>query len=173
MGGARAEAWRVNDNSFISLEFDQIRVLLSQQAGSARGRARIEALHPLTDPSAVREALGRTSEALALLRVVGRQPYHDLPDPEGALLGARVEGAHLDPRALADLASFIEGGVEIARRIARVAEAPRLACLAAEVQDTTEVARAIRRALLPSGEVADDELGGFGESGVGARDEVT
>ena len=91
-----------------------------------------------------------------LLRVVGRQPYHDLPDPADALAGARVRGAHLEPRALADLASFIEGGVEIARRVARVEGAPRLARLASEVQDTGEVAVAIRRALLPSGEVADD-----------------
>ena len=30
-----------------------------------------------------------------------------------------MRGAHLEPRALADLASFVEGGVEIARRVAR------------------------------------------------------
>ena len=93
---------------------------------------------------------------MALLRAVGRQPYHDLPDPAEALAVARVRGAHLEPRALADLASFIEGGVEIARRVARVDGTPRLSRLASEVQDTGDVAVAIRRALLPSGEVADD-----------------
>ncbi len=93
---------------------------------------------------------------MALLRAVGRQPYHDLPDPAEALARARVRGAHLDPRTLADLASFIEGGVEICRRVARVEATPRLARLASDVQDTGEVAVAIRRALLPSGEVADD-----------------
>ncbi|HYN03517.1 MAG TPA: MutS2/Smr-associated SH3 domain-containing protein, partial [Vicinamibacteria bacterium] len=93
---------------------------------------------------------------MALLRVVGRQPYHDLPDPAEALAGARVRGAHLEPRALADLASFIEGGIEIARRVAGVDGTPRLSRLASGVQDTGDVAAAIRRALLPSGEVADD-----------------
>ena len=117
---------------------------------------RLEALGPLADPAAVREALGRTSEGVALLRAVGRQPYHDLPDPAEALAGARVRGAHLDPRTLADLASFIEGGVEICRRVARVEGTKHLARLASEVQDTGDVAVAIRRALLPSGEVADD-----------------
>jgi DNA mismatch repair protein MutS2 len=138
------------------LEFDRIRVLLQQQAGSVEGLARLTALQPMTDPAAVREALARTGEGIALLRAVGRQPYHDLPDPAGALAVARARGAHLEPRALADLASFIEGGGEVTRRVARVEAAPRLARLASEAPDTSDVAAAIRRALLPSGEVADD-----------------
>lgn len=146
----------MNANSLKALEFDRIRALLLQQAGSVEGRARLEALRPLAEPAAVKEALARTSEGVRLLKAVGRQPYHDLPDPAEALAGARVRGAHLDPRALADLASFIEGGVEICRRVARVEDTPRLARLASEVQDTGDVAAAIRRALLPSGEVADD-----------------
>ena len=146
----------MNANSLKALEFDRIRALLLQQAGSVEGRVRLEALRPLAEPAAVREALARTSEGVALLKAVGRQPYHDLPDPAEALAGARVRGAHLDPRALADLASFIEGGVEICRRVARVDGTPRLARLASEVEDTGDVAVAIRRALLPSGEVADD-----------------
>jgi DNA mismatch repair protein MutS2 len=146
----------VNANSLKALEFDRIRALLLQQAGSVEGQARLESLQPRTEPAAVREALARTSEGVALLRTVGRQPYHDLPDPAEALAGARVRGAHLEPRVLRDLASFIEGGVEIARRVARAEGTPRLSRLASEVKDTGEVAAAIRRALLPSGEVADD-----------------
>jgi DNA mismatch repair protein MutS2 len=146
----------VNANSLKTLEFDRIRALLLKQAGSVEGRARLEALRPLVEADAVREALARTSEGRALLQAQGRQPYHDLPDPAEALAGARVRGAHLDPRALADLASFIEGGIEIARRVARAEAAPRLSRRASEVRDTGDVASAIRRAILPSGEVADD-----------------
>ena len=146
----------MNVNSLKALEFDRIRALLLQHAGSPQGTARLEQLAPLTDAAAVREALARTSEGVALLKTLGRQPYHDLPDPADALVTARTRGAHLDPRALADLASFVEGGVEIAWRAARVEAAPRLSRLASEVRDTREVANAIRRALLPSGEVADD-----------------
>jgi DNA mismatch repair protein MutS2 len=146
----------VNSNSLSALEFDKIRALLRQQAGSVEGLARLEALQPAADPGAVRTALARTGEGVALLRAFGRQPYHDLPDPAEALAVARARGAHLEPRALADLASFIEGGVEIARRVARAEKAPGLARLAAEAQDSTAVAAAIRRALLPSLEVADD-----------------
>ena len=146
----------MNANSFKTLEFDRIRELLLQQVGSAMGRVRLEDLHPLVEPEAVRRALARTSEAVSVLRQLGRQPYHDLPDSREALAGARLRGAHLEPRALADLASFVEGGVEIARRVARADGAPALAHLASQVEDTTPVAIAIRRALLPSGELSDD-----------------
>ncbi len=146
----------MNTNSFNALEFDRIRALLQQYAGSAEGVARLTELQPLTDASAVREALTRTTEAVALLRTVGRQPYHDLPDPAEALLAARMRGAHLEPRALTNLASFIEGGVEVAERVARAEGTPRLSRLASEVHDTRDVAAPIRRSLLPSGEVADD-----------------
>jgi DNA mismatch repair protein MutS2 len=146
----------VNTNSFNALEFDRILSLLQQYAGSAEGGARLAALQPLTDPGAVRESQARTAEAVTLLRAVGRQPYHDLPDPAETLLAARMRGAHLEPRALSDLASFIEGGVEIAQRVARVEGTKHLSRLASEVRDTRDVAAKVRRALLPSGEVADD-----------------
>jgi DNA mismatch repair protein MutS2 len=146
----------LNVNTFRALEFDRIRTLLLQLVGSAEGRERLLALEPQTDREAVREALARTSEGVVLLRAQGRQPYHDLPDPAAALAGARVRGAHLEPRVLLDLASFVEGGVEITRRVSRAEGAPRLARIAAEARDVSDVAAAIRRALLPAGEVRDD-----------------
>ena len=146
----------MNANSFKTLEFDRILALLLQQVGSAQGRERIEALSPLEETGEVRSALARTSEGVVLLQAFGKQPYHDLPDAREALAGARVRGSFLEPRQLADVASFVEGGVEIAKRIARVEGAPGLARLASGVADTTPVAVAIRRALLPPGEVADD-----------------
>jgi DNA mismatch repair protein MutS2 len=146
----------VNGNSFRTLEFDQIRALLLQHTGSASGRRRIEGLRPLTEVPAVREALSLTSEGVSVLRALGRQPYHDLPDVTAILPAARVQGQHLEPLALADVASFIEGAVEIARRVAGQENAARLAHRASLVRDTTEVAVAIRRAILPGGEVADD-----------------
>ncbi|MFI5169735.1 MAG: hypothetical protein ACHQM7_05185, partial [Vicinamibacterales bacterium] len=124
--------------------------------GSAQGRERLQGLAPLRDAEEVRAALARTSEGVVLLQAFGRQPYHDLPDPREMLAAARVRGAHLEPKPLADLASFVEGGVEIARRVARASGAPGLARLASTVADTSPVALAIRRAILPSGEVADD-----------------
>jgi DNA mismatch repair protein MutS2 len=147
----------LNAHTFRALEFDRIRELLLQGAGSAAGKVRLGGLRPLTEPAAVREALVRTTEGRRLLEGAGRQPYHDLPDPGPALAGARVGGAQLEPRQLLDLASFIQGGVEIVQAVRRADEdSPRLARLASEVSDASDLAALLRRALLPTGEVADD-----------------
>jgi DNA mismatch repair protein MutS2 len=146
----------LNATTFRTLEFDRIRALLLIHAGFAAGKARVAELQPSTDPEGVREALATTSEGVVVLQTLGRQPYHELPDVGPLLASARVEGLHLEPAALSDVASFIEASLEISRCVAQAAGAPRLARLASHVRDTTAVATAIRRAILPSGEVADD-----------------
>jgi DNA mismatch repair protein MutS2 len=146
----------MNSNTFRTLEFEAIRALVLSHAGSAAGRARVEALTPHTEPGAVRAALSRTTEGTAVLRALGRQPYHDLPDIAPALQEAGVSGTFLEPLALSDVASFIEGAIEIGRRVARAEGAPALAQLASGVSDESEIASAIRRAILPGGEVADN-----------------
>jgi DNA mismatch repair protein MutS2 len=146
----------LNANTYRVLEFEAIRTLLLSHAGSVPGRDRLTALVPSIAPADVRERLATTGEGVALLQAIGRQPFHDLPDLAQVLREARVEGLHLDPRALMDVASFIEGGLEVARRVSQAEQAPRLARRAAEVKDASDVAAAIRRAVLPSGEVSDD-----------------
>jgi DNA mismatch repair protein MutS2 len=146
----------VNAITFRTLEFETVRALLLSHTGSAAGRGRVRTLSPLTMPAEVREALDRTSEGVAVLRALGRQPYHDLPDLTELLPAARVEGVHLEPLALLDVASFIEGGCEIAQRVARAENAPGLSRDASAVPDMTDLAALIRRAVLPTGEVADD-----------------
>ncbi len=146
----------MNGNTFRVLEFEKIRALLLSHAGSVPGCARIEALKPHGEPADVRTALDRTSQAVRLLEAPGRQPYHDLPDPTESLVAARVPGLHLEPAALLDVASFVEGACEIARHLSRAAGAPDLSRRAGEVVDYAELAATIRRAILPSCEVADD-----------------
>jgi len=146
----------MNSNTFRTLEFEAIRALVLSHAGSAAGQARVQALAPETEPAAVRAALSLTTEGAAVLRTLGRQPYHELPDIAAALQEARVEGTYLEPLALSDVASFIEGGTEIARRVAQAEDAPELSRRAAGIADASDVAAAIRRAILPAGEVADD-----------------
>src|SRR5687768_11031021 len=146
----------VNSNTYRTLEFETIRALVLGFTGSASGRSQIEALAPHTSVDAVKAALGRTSEAVQILQKIGRQPYHDLPDVGGFLTASRVRGLHLEARDLSDVATFIEGANEIGRRVAQVTTAPELSRLAQDVPDATPVSVAIRRAVLPTGEVADD-----------------
>jgi DNA mismatch repair protein MutS2 len=146
----------LNGNSFRTLEFDAVKALILGFAGSAAGRQRLQHLTPATDVGEVRLRLLRTREAVALLRTLGRQPYHDLPDVSELLSAARIEGVTLETRQLLDVASFIEGGAEIARAVARAEGAPGLSRRASDVPAMDDVAAAIRRAILPSGEVGDD-----------------
>jgi DNA mismatch repair protein MutS2 len=146
----------VNDHTFRALEFDSIREMLRARAGSPPGRSRVGALRPYVTRAEVREAQELTSEARTVLSVVGRQPYHDLPELDALLPATRAEGAHLEAVGLLDMATFIAVTSDIARAISQVSSAPRLAGLAGTVRDLGEVRDAIRRAILPSGEIADD-----------------
>jgi DNA mismatch repair protein MutS2 len=153
----------MNSNTFRTLEFEAIRALVLSHAGSAAGQDRVQALTPHTETGAVRAALSRTTEGTAVLRTLGRQPYHDLPDIAPALQEAGVAGTFLEPLALSDVASFIEGAIEIGQRVARAEGAPELARLASGVSDESEIASAIRRAILPGGEVSDNASPRLGE----------
>jgi DNA mismatch repair protein MutS2 len=146
----------LNGNTFRTLEFEAIRNLLLSHAGSAQGKERLQRLAPLTEIEGVRGALERTSQAVRLSNRLGRQPYHDLPDLSEILPAARVAGQHLEPSALMDVASFVDGAGEIAHRVAGFETAPHLAFRASQVRPLGDLSAAIRRAILPSGEVADD-----------------
>ena len=153
----------MNGNTFRTLEFEKIRALLLTHVGSAEGRLRIETLAPLTDALAVRAKLALTTEGVRLLETPGRQPYHDLPDLAEILTASRVEGLHLEPGALLDVASFIEGSGEIATRVGTADNSPTLVRLALGVADASDLALAIRAAIQPSGEVADHASPRLGE----------
>ena len=60
------------------------------------------------------------------------------------------------PRALLDVASFIEGSGEIARRVAAARQRPPSPPAPLRWPTAGDLSAAIRRAILPSGEVADD-----------------
>src|SRR5258706_12694749 len=87
----------MNSNTFRTLEFEAIRALVLSHAGSAAGQDRVQALTPHTGTGAVRAALSRTTEGTVGLRVLGRQPYHDLPHIPPALQAAGLAGPFSGP----------------------------------------------------------------------------
>jgi DNA mismatch repair protein MutS2 len=145
----------MNSNSRRNLEFDTVRAWLLTYAGSPMGRARIEALAPATEPGVVRARLSQTSEARLALETSGRQPYHDVPDVREILPKSRWQGFGLEPSELLDIASFAQGATEIGQSLART-PAPGIAARAARIGDFVPLAQMIRRAIEPSGQVADD-----------------
>jgi DNA mismatch repair protein MutS2 len=146
----------MNRHAFRTLEFDAVRRWLATYAGSDGGRQRLSALEPLRAPADVREALATTSEARRALESLGQQPYHDLPEVAAMLPKASWRGFALEPRELLDVASFAEGATEIGRSLRGADVAPRIARRAQRLADFQVLSQRLRRALLPSGEVADD-----------------
>lgn len=145
-----------SERFYRTLEFPAIRSLLTSFAGSRRGRARLAGLGPAMTRAEVCQALEQTREAVALLRSAGRQPYHDLPDIEEDLSRAHAKGSHLEPPVLLAVASYLDGARDIARAVGGGEGCPTLMRNASRVLDGTPQAEAIRRAILPSGEVSDD-----------------
>jgi DNA mismatch repair protein MutS2 len=145
----------MNRNTSRTLEFEAIRSWLLSYAGSPMGRTRLASLAPHSDPARARAALAATSEARTALASQGRQPYHDLPDVREILPKAGWAGFGLEPRELLEVASFAQGATEIGQALAR-SDAPTIAAHAARIADFRAMAGSIRRAVLPSGEIADD-----------------
>ncbi|MBN2369109.1 MAG: Smr/MutS family protein [Vicinamibacteria bacterium] len=111
---------------------------------------------PLHDVSSVRESLEMTRQAVCVLETEGALPYQSLPDV-GAVFGvARAVGGRLDPSQLMTVVSLVELAVHVRRVLAPCENAPRLSSLAGRIPDVTDMAAAIRRAIQPDGEVADE-----------------
>src|SRR5438067_11624437 len=96
------------------LQFDELKDLLSEYAGSRAGGALIVALEPHRDRSALEADLAEAGEAIGYLREVSnvqqagrgaaiRLRFDQLRDVHAAVRTLRVEGASLDGREILDL----------------------------------------------------------------------
>jgi DNA mismatch repair protein MutS2 len=145
-----------------ALEFPAVQTLWKQFLGSPAARQRM-ALVLSREVEPVREGLAETAEARTALCRAGVQPYGDLPDLHDALTLARIEGAHIEPTDLLAIARFLETSDAIAISLRSVPNVPRLARWASAIASADELARAIRRAVLPGGGLADAASPGLRE----------
>jgi DNA mismatch repair protein MutS2 len=147
------------------LEFDRLRELLRRQTTCAPGRRAIDALAFSTDRAALDAAFALIAEAFAYRRDDGEMGFGSLADPERWLAELESPAAVLAPQMLIDAAtladtaawlreSFRDNTREVVRNPAR--KCPLLAARAAAIADMRFLAVAIRRAVLPSGEISDD-----------------
>ncbi|HCF92959.1 MAG TPA: mannonate oxidoreductase, partial [Firmicutes bacterium] len=98
----------MNENTFITLEFDKIKELVKEFAVSGLGRTLIDELVPATDRRIVMESIRETTEARAILDASGHVPLHGLSDVSSHL--ERIsKGAILEPQALTDLGDLLRG----------------------------------------------------------------
>ena len=147
------------------LEFDRLRELLRRQTTCVPGHRAIDALAFSTDRAALVAAFALISEAIAYQLAGGEMGFGSLADPERWLTELESPASVLVPAMLIDAAtladtaammreSFRDNTREVTRNLA--GKCPLLAARAAAVADLRFLAVAIRRAVLPNGEISDD-----------------
>jgi DNA mismatch repair protein MutS2 len=157
------------------LEFDKLRELLRLRTTCVPGKRAIEALAFSQDRAALESAFAMIREAREWLRT-GDLGFGGLADPHAWLPKLEGPGAMLEPPEFLDAASLMEtaGWVRLQFR-EQAAKFPLLTARAALLSDFRDVLSAIRRCVLPNGEISDDAsaaLRRIRASIVGTRDSI-
>jgi DNA mismatch repair protein MutS2 len=138
------------------LEFDKLRELLRLRTTCAPGRRAVDALEFGTDRASLEAAFALIGEAREWLRG-GELGFGGLADPERWLEKLEGPGIVLEAGEFLEAASLLETAAWL-RGQSREAAAkfPLLAARAASLGDFREALTAIRRCVLPNGEISDD-----------------
>ena len=139
------------------LEFDNLRELLRLRTTCAPGRRAVDALEFGTDRAALEEVFALIREAREWLRGGGELGFGGLADPQEWLDKIEGLGIVLEAKELLDAASLLETAGWLRGQFRE--EATRFTLLAARVAllaDFRETLAAIRRCVLPNGEISDD-----------------
>jgi len=139
------------------LEFDRLRDLLRGRTTSAPGGRAVDALAFGTDRWRLEREFAAIAEAVDYLRAGSELGFGALADPQPWLARFDKPGAVLVPSELLDVASLIDTAAllgEIFRDTA--GKFPLLTERVRSLADFRSLGTAIRRAILPNGEVSDD-----------------
>jgi DNA mismatch repair protein MutS2 len=139
------------------LEFDNLRELLRQRTTCAPGRRAIEALQFSRGAADLQAQFAMIREARERLRGGNELGFGGLADPEAWLAKIEGPGVVLEAAELLEAASLLEtcGWLRVQFR-EEADKFPLLSAQAADVADFREALAAIRRCLLPNGEICDD-----------------
>jgi DNA mismatch repair protein MutS2 len=139
------------------LEFDQLRELLRLRTTCAPGRRALDALQFQTDRAALEAAFALIREAREWLRGGGELGFGGLADPQGWLEKIAGPGVALEARELLDAVSLLETAAWLRGQFREdAARFPLLAACVASLGEFREALTAIRRCVLPNGEISDD-----------------
>jgi DNA mismatch repair protein MutS2 len=147
------------------LEFDRLRDLLRRQTTCAPGRGAVDALSFSQDRTALDAAFTLIDEGVKYLGEGSELGFGSLADPAKWLAELEAPVAVLTPPLLLDAASLADTAAMLRdsfRESARAGSGPTarqfplLSARATSVADLRPLAAAIRRAVLPNGEISDD-----------------
>jgi DNA mismatch repair protein MutS2 len=139
------------------LEFDRLKEIVSRQSTCAPGHRAIEALAPSQDVATLQSEFELIRESAAYLRAGSELGLGSLADPETWIEKLGIPASVLAPEEFLDVASLAESAHATRQTLKpESAKYPRLADLAAALADFRALLTAIRRAILPSGEMSDE-----------------
>jgi DNA mismatch repair protein MutS2 len=139
------------------LEFDKLRELLGLRTTCALGRRAVDGLTFRQDRGALDAEFALIREAREWLRGSGELGFGALADPEEWLTKIDGPGAVLEAKELLNAASLLETAAWLREQFREeAAKFPLLRAKASAVTDFRDVLAAIRRCVLPNGEISDD-----------------
>jgi DNA mismatch repair protein MutS2 len=139
------------------LEFDRLKEIVGGETTCALGSRAIHELAPQQDAAALEAEFRVLQEAIAYLRAGSEIGFGALADPEAWIARLAVPGAVLSPAELLDVVSLAEvaGGAKQTFK-SEAAKYPLLGERASSLGDFRLLSQAIRRAVMPNGEISDD-----------------
>ncbi len=139
------------------LEFDRLRELLRLRTTCVPGRRAVEALAFSRDAEFLRGQFALIREAREWLRSGNELGFGGLADPQSWLEKISGTGVALEPAEFLDAASLLETSAWLRGQFREeAARFPLLNGSAASVGDFRDVLAAIRRSVLPNGDISDD-----------------
>jgi len=139
------------------LEFDKLRELLRLRTTCAPGRRAIDALEQRRSREPLESAFTLIREAREWLRLGRELGFGALADPEGWMARLDLPGDVLEPGDFLDAGSLLETAGWLKQQFREdAAKFPLLAARCAGLADFKDTQAAIRRCILPNGEISDD-----------------
>ena len=139
------------------MEFDKLRELLRLRTTCAPGRRAVHALEPGMERAALEAAFALIREARDWLRAGRELGFGALQDPQGWFEKIEGPGAVLEAKEFLDVGSLLETAGWLRQQFREeAAKFPLLAARAASLADFRDVLSAIRKCVLPNGEISDD-----------------
>ena len=139
------------------LEFDQLKEIVGGHTTCVPGRRAIGALAFRHDAAALDAEFVLVNEAVGYLRAGSELGFGSFADPEQWLARLAVPASVLSVAEFLDASSLLEIASSLRQVFkADAAKYPQLAARAAALGDFRHLAMAIRRTILPNGEISDD-----------------
>jgi DNA mismatch repair protein MutS2 len=139
------------------LEFDRLKDIVSRYTTCAPGRRSTLGLLVQQNSAAIDVEFSLVREAVTYLRAGSELGFGSLADPEPWLARLIVPGSILVTGELLDVASLMDTAHAVRQTFKEdAAKYPRLSERAAALVDFRHLSTAIRRAILPNGEISDN-----------------